>query len=196
VESEQESLGLNETEQDKRIFRGANTMIILITGGSHTGKTVLAQNLMEKYRYPYMSVDHIKMGLIRSGICILTPESSHEELTSFFWPVIREIIKTNIENNQNLIIEGCYIPFDYKKEFELNYLEQIRYTCLIFSENYIDQYFQDILQYANVIEKRLFDDCSKEGLIKENKNNLNSCIAHECDYILIDEEYEIDLDII
>ena len=52
---------------------GINIMIILITGASHTGKTVLAQKLLEKYKYPYLSIDHLKMGLIRSGNTDLTP---------------------------------------------------------------------------------------------------------------------------
>ncbi len=42
-------------------------MIILITGASHTGKTLLAQKLLEKYKCPYLSIDHLKRGLIRSG---------------------------------------------------------------------------------------------------------------------------------
>ena len=29
-------------------------MVFLITGASHTGKTALAQRLLEKYRYPYL----------------------------------------------------------------------------------------------------------------------------------------------
>ena len=37
-------------------------MIILITGASHTGKTLLAQRMLVKYKYPYISIDHIKMG--------------------------------------------------------------------------------------------------------------------------------------
>ena len=49
-------------------------MIFLITGASHTGKTLLAQRLLEKYHYPYLSIDHLKMGLIRSGNTGLTPE--------------------------------------------------------------------------------------------------------------------------
>lgn len=56
-------------------------MIILITGASHTGKTLLAQRLLEKYHYPYLSIDHLKMGLIRSGMTELTPLSPDEELT-------------------------------------------------------------------------------------------------------------------
>ena len=88
-------------------------MIILIAGASHTGKTRLAQRLLEKYSYPCLSIDHLKMGLIRSGYTSLTPESSDGDLTEYLWPVIREMVKTAIENGQNLIVEGCYIPFDW-----------------------------------------------------------------------------------
>ena len=92
-------------------------MVILLTGASHTGKTFCAQKLLEKYKFPYLSIDHLKMGLIRSGTTKLTPLSAEEELTSYLWSIVREIIKTAIENNQNLIVEGCYIPFDWKKDF-------------------------------------------------------------------------------
>lgn len=94
-------------------------MIVLIAGASHTGKTLLAQRLLEKYKYPYLSIDHLKMGLIRSGNTELTPLSNDSELTEYLWPIVREMIKTAIENGQNLIIEGCYIPFDWKKEFSV-----------------------------------------------------------------------------
>lgn len=73
-------------------------MIILITGASHTGKTALAQKLLEKYKYPYLSIDHLKMGLIRSGNTELTPMSEDIDLTAYLWPIVREIIKTAIEN--------------------------------------------------------------------------------------------------
>ena len=93
-------------------------MVFLIAGASHTGKTALAQRLLEKYGYPYLSIDHLKMGLIRSGYTTLTPMSEDRELTNYLWPVVREIIKTAIENHQNLIVEGCYIPFDWKAGFD------------------------------------------------------------------------------
>ena len=91
-------------------------MVILISGSSHTGKTLLAQKLLEKYKFPYLSIDHLKMGLIRSKNTKLTVKDD-EKLTKYLWKIIKEIIKTNIENNQNIIIEGCYIPFDWKKNF-------------------------------------------------------------------------------
>ena len=99
-------------------------MIILISGASHAGKTALAQRLLEKYKYPYLSIDHLKMGLIRSGQTSLTPEDD-DELTEYLWPIVREMIKTAIENKQNLIVEGCYIPFGFEKDFTPEYLENI-----------------------------------------------------------------------
>lgn len=95
-------------------------MVFLIAGASHTGKTALAQRMLERYGYPYLSMDHLKMGLIRSGYTSLTPMSSDRELTDYLWPVVREMVKTAVENGQNLIVEGCYIPFDWAKDFSPN----------------------------------------------------------------------------
>jgi len=128
-------------------------MIILIIGASHTGKTKLAQKLLEKYKYPYLSIDHLKMGLIRSGYTKLTAMSSDEELTDLLWPIISEMIKTAIENKQNLIVEGCYISFDWKKDFEKEYLENIKCICLVMSENYINKNFNDIIEKIKLKEE-------------------------------------------
>ena len=171
-------------------------MIILITGASHTGKTALAQKLLEKYKYPYLSIDHLKMGLIRSGHTDLTPMSDDADLTACLWPIIREIIKTAIENDQNLIVEGCYIPFEWSKDFEQEYLEHIRYYCLIMSEKYIRNHFSDIKKYANIIENRLDDSyCTLESVLSENAYILESARQHGVNYILIDDTYEINLNL-
>jgi len=170
-------------------------MIILITGASHTGKTVLAQRLLEKYKYPYLSVDHLKMGLIRSSQTNLTPTSSDSELTEYLWPIVCEIIKTAIENKQNLIIEGCYIPFDWKNSFTCEYLGNIRYFCLIMSEAYIRANFEDIKKYENVIENRLDDDFTIEDAINGNAEILKAAKEHNINYILIDDKYAIDIEL-
>lgn len=168
-------------------------MIILIAGSSHTGKTLMAQKLLEKYKFPYLSIDHLKMGLIRSGKTTLTPNDDNE-LTAYLWPVVREIIKTAVENRQNLIVEGCYIPFDWKKDFEEKYLEHMRYFCLIMTEKYIQKNFSKIKGYANIIEKRVNDSsCTKEMMIEENIKNFEMCQKYDCDYILIDDEYVIEI---
>ena len=165
-------------------------MIILISGASHTGKTALAQKLLEKYKFPYLSIDHLKMGLIRSGNTYLTPEDD-DELTAYLWPIVREIIKTAIENKQNLIVEGCYIPFDWRQDFEAEYLDNIKGYFLIMSENYIKNHFEDIKSYANVIENRLEDDCTIEGVIEDNRKMLKMCQKYHVNYILIEDEYKI-----
>ncbi len=170
-------------------------MIILLTGASHTGKTALAQKLLEKYKYPYLSIDHLKMGLIRSGNTELTPMSNDEDLTGYLWPIVREMIKTAIENNQNMIVEGCYIPFDYEKDFEREYLDNIKYYCLVMSEDYIRNHFDDIKSYANVIENRLEDDCAVEGVIEDNKRVFELAKKYNVYYIFIDDRYEIDIEL-
>ena len=165
-------------------------MVILITGASHTGKTLLAQKILEKECYPYLSLDHLKMGLIRSGQTDLTPLSSDEELTAYLWPIAREIIKTAIENHQNLVVEGCYIPFDWQKDFTQMYLSDIRYVCLVMSEAYIRQHFSDIRAHASVIETRLNDsDCTMEQVLRDNAWYLSQAKAHDLRYHLIDSTY-------
>lgn len=170
-------------------------MIILITGASHTGKTVLAQKLLEKYKYPFLSIDHLKMGLIRSGNTDLTPMSDDKALAEYLWPIIREMIKTAIENKQNLIVEGCYIPFDWKSDFSENYLDNIKYYCLVMSENYILNHFDDIKKYANVVENRLCDDCTIETVLKDNADVLNFAKKYNLNYYLIDDKYDINIDL-
>lgn len=171
-------------------------MIVLIAGASHTGKTVLAQKLLEKYKYPYFSIDHLKMGLIRSGNTTLTPLSDDKELTDYLWPIVREMIKTAIENKQNLIAEGCYIPFDWEKDFENDYLDDIRYYCLVMSENYISNHFDDIKKYASAIEDRLDDEyCTLESVLEDNARVLELAEENGVNYILIDDEYKINIDL-
>ncbi len=171
-------------------------MIILITGASHTGKTALEQKLLEKYSYPYLSIDHLKMGLIRSGNTTLTPMSDDNDLTAYLWPIVREMIKTAIENKQNLIVEGCYIPFDWAKDFEAEYLENIRYYCLVMSEKYIRNHFDDIKDYASVIENRLDDsDCTLESVLADNAEILSLARAHGVNCLLIDDEYAVDINL-
>ena len=169
--------------------------MILIAGASHTGKTALAQRMLEEYHYPYLSIDHLKMGLIRSGNTALTPTSDDRELTAYLWPIVREMVKTAIENGQNLIVEGCYIPFDWADSFEPDYRADIRFYCLVMSENYIRTHFDDIRSYANVIEKRLDDsECSMEHVLKENVEVLRLAQTQDAEVILIDERYEIPIE--
>lgn len=163
-------------------------MIFLITGASHTGKTFLAQKLLEKYKYPYFSIDHLKMGLIRSSQTELTVFDD-DKLTEYLWPIVKEMIKTAIENKQNLIVEGIYIPFNWKKYFTNEYLPFIKFICLCFSENYIQNNYNSILKYANIVETRLNDEYSKEEMFIDNNYFLEQCSKYNFTPILIDKDY-------
>lgn len=169
-------------------------MIVLIAGSTHAGKTNLSQKLLEKYHYPYLSIDHLKMGLIRSKYTPLTPDDD-DELVPYLWNIVKEIVKTAIENNQNLIIEGCYIPFDWQNYFDDYYLKHIKYYCIIMTKEYIENNFSVILNYASVIEARGEEDLSMEYMIAENEKNLTMCKKYGHTYISIEKNYSIDIDL-
>ena len=163
-------------------------MIILITGASHTGKTLLAQRLLEKYKYSYLSIDHLKMGLIRSGNTSLTPEDD-EALTDYLWPIVREMIKTAIENGQHLIVEGCYIPFDWRSDFDEQYLSSIQFVCLAMTDNYIETHFEEIKGHSSEIESRLNDDCTIDSLKEDNRKYVEGFRQTGERVVLIDGDY-------
>ena len=163
-------------------------MIILISGASHTGKTLLAQRLLEKYHYPYVSIDHLKMGLIRSGNTSLMATSEDDTLTHYLWPIVREMIKTALENQQHLIVEGCYIPSNWKEDFTEDELREMKGYFLVMSEAYIQTHFDDIKKYANAIEKRIDDEwCTKESMLEENARWLERATENGSELVLIDD---------
>ena len=166
-------------------------MIILITGASHTGKTLLAQQMLEAYHYPYLSIDHLKMGLIRSGNTCLTP-ADDDKLTGYLWPIVREMIKTAVENNQNLIVEGCYIPFDWRQDFDERYLPSIRFICLAMTDEYIDAHFDEIKKHASAIESRQDDtSCTMESLKADNHAYIKGFHENGDPVTIIDVDYEL-----
>ena len=169
-------------------------MIWLIAGASHTGKTLLAQRLLEKYQAPYLSIDHLKMGLIRSGMLHLTPEED-EALVGALWPVVREIIKTAVENRQDLIVEGCYVPFAWREDFSPEMLEEIRFCCLVMSSSYLRRHFGDVKRYASVAERRGDDSwCTLEFLLEDNARCLRLCRQYHHPCLLIDDRYQVEPD--
>jgi putative acetyltransferase len=173
-------------------------MVILISGATHSGKTFMAQKLLEKYHMPYLSIDHLKMGMCRSGFDFgFTPESKDEIITEKLWPILKGIIMTNVENKQNIIIEGCYFPKSIN-DFEEKYLSEILFFAIIFSEQYIRKNDSKIIQNRNIIENRFYDfDFSNnfmEEIILEHKIKKNICIKHKIKYIEIEEDYENEME--
>lgn len=164
-------------------------MIYLIAGASHTGKTLLAQQLLERYHIPYLSLDHLKMGLIRSGTIALSP-TQDEALTAVLWPIAREMIRTALENRQSLTVEGCYIPYTWQQDFTPAERAEIRYLCLVMSRDYLLRHFVQVQRYANVVEHRLDDsNFTLDTALADNAETLRQCQLHGLPYRLIDETY-------
>ena len=165
----------------------------MITGASHTGKTLLAQRLLERCNFPCLSIDLLTMGLIRSKNTHLTPDDD-DALTAYLWPIVRENIKTAIENRQDLIVEGCYVPPRWSQDFTPSYLREIHFCCLVMTKAYIETHFADIQKYACAAERRIDDStCTKETLLLDNAHYQQMCETWGYPCILIDQAYEVDI---
>ena len=166
-------------------------MIYLIGGSSHVGKTLVAQKLMERTGYPYTSLDHLKMAFIRTGMTDLTVEDDLE-MRYWMWPFVVEMIKTAIENGQNMIIEGCYIPAEWKDSFREEYLTHIKSMFIVMSEEYIRNHFSDIESFANVIETRLDDHPDIEQLIECSAGFKKDCDENGTPYFFIGDKFSVE----
>jgi len=87
-------------------------MILFLQGASHAGKTTFAKRLARLTGASVVSLDLLKMGLIKSGnsdFAGLTPEDD-EAIAERLWPIVREMARVADENGQSLIIEGVSLP--------------------------------------------------------------------------------------
>ena len=108
---------------------------------------------------------------------------------------MREIIKTAIENRQNLIVEGCYVPFDWRNDFTDEYLVDIRFICLAMTGDYIDKHFGDIAGKSSVIESRQEDsDCTIANLKENNRQCCEGFLRAGERVTLIDESFEKEME--
>ena len=166
-------------------------MILLIGGSRHVGKTLIAQKLLERTHFPYTSLDHLKMAFIRTKKTELTTEDDYK-MRYFLWPFAAEMIKTAIENDQNMIVEGCYIPREWKQSFTDEYLSHIYCTFITMSEDYIRRHFDAIKNKANVIEHRIDDELDMERLIKCSEYFRQDCVASQTPNIDITDKFDAD----
>lgn len=166
-------------------------MIYLIGGSSHVGKTYIAQKLMERTNIPYTSLDHLKMGFIRTGRTDLTVNDDYD-MRYFLWPFAAEMVKTAIENKQSMILEGCYIPGEWKDSFPTEYLSEIRCVFIVMSEKYIRSNFDKLVKYANIIEHRIDDRPNMERLINCSLEFEKDCKKFDIPCIKIDDGYDIE----
>ena len=67
---------------------------------------------------------------------------------------------------------------------------------MVLSETYIRNHFDDVKQYANVIETRLDDSwCTLESTLEDNAAVLAGAKTHGVNYILIEDEYKIEIEL-
>ena len=105
---------------------------------------------------------------------------------------IEQKLKTAIENDQNMIVEGCYIPREWKESFSDEYLSHIYCTFITMSEDYIRRHFDAIKSKASVIEHRIDDELDMERLIKCSEYFRQDCTASGTANIDITDTFDAD----
>lgn len=166
-------------------------MILLVGGASCSGKTALAYELIKETHFPCFSLDHLKMGLVRGWpACPFTADDDDQIITDALWPIVLGIIETNIENGQNLILEGCYFPYESLAKLIRKYPDSIRAGFIVFSADYIQDHFADFLAYREVVEKRLYlEERTAADLITQHTEVKKSCDAVGLTYVEVSDDY-------
>ncbi len=153
-------------------------MILLIGGPGCTGKTLLAQRVMERCAVPYVSLDHLKMGMIR-GLpgCPFTALNPDADIAAHLWPVAEAMAQVVLENGQHLILEGCYIPYPAAARLEREHPGLVRAVYLAFSREYLERHWEDgVLRCRDAIERRLFpEERTVEEAIREHRETVEQC---------------------
>ena len=67
---------------------------------------------------------------------------------------------------------------------------------LVMSNKYITNHFSDIKKYASVVENRMDDEnCTIETVLRDNAEILEQCQNYKVNYLLIDDEYQVDIEL-
>jgi hypothetical protein len=87
--------------------------------------------------------------------------------------------------------KGCYVPFDWRRDFDDHYLKDIRFICLAMSGEYVKSHFNDVTGHASEIESRKADeDCTLENMQADNQRIINGFRCAGEPVIVIEDDYE------
>lgn len=164
-------------------------MVVLIGGSSHVGKTMIARKLVEKYGWECICLDYLKNAFQKAGI------AGFENLDDVgmrhrMWPFVAEIIKSALSSGRDLILEGCYIPTEWKESFTREQLEDIRAVFILMSEAYIRTHMDEIGSFSGIVEKRENDFLDEERLVRCSADFKADCLGNETFYIEIEDDYD------
>lgn len=149
-------------------------MVVIITGASCTGKTMLTKRLIDTCGVKQIAMDSIKMYLFRNdNNCGFTPTDSNRFIGGKIWSVIKKEILNAIDNGTDLIIEGAYFSPEYIRK----------------------QYNLGIIKHRHIVKKRAYEeDRAPEVFIKYHNVLKEKCIEYGQRYYYIESDYEKEMD--
>ena len=140
---------LNPVTQTISVYQWMVKMLYLVSGTSRSGKTLIAEKLMEEKQIPYMSLDWLMMGFTNGmpqlGIHDkLFPDEIAKRLWSFFKAMCESMLYLEID----YIIEGEAMLPELIQELLDKYPDKIKICFVGYTDIDIDQKAQDIKTYS------------------------------------------------
>jgi len=192
-------------------------MIILISGASHTGKTMLAKRLCERYQIPYKNIEYIKQHMLLSadsdGINVGNAlESNKYVLSENVWFIVENIVRDGLEKGEGMVLDGNFLP-----PHRVRALDDVGVISmhLIFTPEYIEKNYDvilkhrkeessihddgDILQIMSnegILKESISKNISKEAMLAENNTLKNSCADEVVSYFMFQENHESEMDLV
>ena len=169
-------------------------MILFLQGASHSGKTTFAKHLARLTGASVVSLDLLKMGLIKPGnsdFAGLTPEDD-EAIAVHLWPIVREMVLVADENGQSLIVEGVSLPFVEVGRLACELGEgRAAAFAIVFSEKYIRNHYELICQKASASERRVHQDPpARADLLSDHASIQSDVINNGWTLLEIDSVYQ------
>jgi hypothetical protein len=143
------SLNPVSLKQKISVYKWRVTMLYLVSGTSRSGKTLIAEQLLEQKQIPYMSLDWLMMGFTNGmpqlGIHDkLFPDEIAKRLWSFFKAMCESMLYLEID----YIIEGEAMLPELIQELLDKYPDKIKICFVGYTDIDIDQKAQDIKTYS------------------------------------------------
>jgi putative acetyltransferase len=124
-------------------------MIYFVAGAARAGKTYMAKRLMAMLGIPLLELDYLKMGFANGlpeyGI---HPFQDEATLGNLLWPYVKGIIKAMVENEDDYIIEGCYVLPEFAAEARQKHGGVIRACFLGYADMSLSEKLAEVRRYG------------------------------------------------
>jgi hypothetical protein len=125
-------------------------LLLFIGGAARTGKGILARRLLVECQLPYLSLDVLKMGLVRGAPEFeIDPNAGSIVVGERLWPLVREMSASLLRDDVDYVIEGELLP-KHVAALQQAHPAQVKACFLGYTTVAPEQKVRDIRAYAGL----------------------------------------------